>query len=812
MPFCKSHIIYLKEKYYSILSELEHIYRVLDYYGEKSVSSHIESDAKRDIEYLKMKLSEHYRHKKYGIKALEELCGDIDTNNVKKFNFFVYIDVQQEQIEKILVYMERLQAKITQYLSENMVQHLPQPLLSKRYSSRVLSDIIDKHTQALFNFVVDPEGSKKNKEINNFLSCWSHYDIYKVTTLSSLPYEKNSFIGSHSFYYHDLIWTIPSLIDHEVILSALPYNEKINEKIDIYAQIIVSKMLESIHNFDDSLIDHIKNEYGYFFDLDNIKNFLFELYAGWIAFSIHGNAYKYAFYHETLSSYFGRDFWSDEKEKIANDYIFIENAKRDFLLCRQILTLRFGEVTSSSGFIESNLHNNEYFRWVQAFYDGINGDGEQFSELASKLEKAKEAIEKKEGLDGIKKSLMEALHKIQSNIIIAHFEYALDLQTDKSPKPTIEIIEKIISRIKTYMLYNEVFSIFISSVSETIDSESIGNLIMSHKAKQNFKKTVAKQLFFREQDKSVKNIVEDIWKERFNLIHGDRIPHRSILRKKLLEDSVTLKEAYVMRQKRYYQKRLEAKQDVYLGYFDEIRLEKRESTVQIEDFDQSIENLFDKPDKNTQEPYFEIKHALIEVDLGHSDQIAEAKKNATMEAVVFIYMEDASNTKKNNKLIEEIGKAENIQIYKSLGSEDFVCRFWANQEEQKQIWEAADQIKALEGVSDTFMSIVLRPLDGEVLYPIDDAIWIKQLYKMKNPMQMQDFRENISNACEWKGKPWNQALYKNKQLQIFNTEGGYDFELWWNVRDFSYILKTYNALYKEIDVVTSFVEIYIDEN
>ncbi len=787
---CKSQLIYLKEKYYSILSELKHKYQVLNYYKQKLRSqSQLLEDLQKDIKGISAYLKVMYGHKKYGLNHLDELCKLEEP--VDKFDFIVYLDVHKEKIEEVLQYLERVHAKMLQYLSESMVQHLPQPSLQKRYSSKILSDIIDRHTQQLFNYFSDQNNQ-------NILSCWSHNDVYEITDKTLLEGAERSLIGSHSFYYHDLIWTLPTMIDHEVILSALQDNEAVRNRIKSLTNNIIGARKRS------------NDVFSYFSEEDTVSSFLWELLTSYVVYSIYGNAYLESFFHETFGSFLGREFWDDNQEKIAENFTFSQEQRRDMLFCRQILMLMFTSVQGNISKIENRniIDDSNYLQWVKNCLH-IKGrpynafEGRTIENWMKEIEGAEDKTEKINEIFNHIEDFWSSLKNENDilSVISSHYHNFFDGIRNSDNSIRIEYLEKF----NSYIAWVQNIGEFINIVIEHIKDFTIENLFFS--SMEDFEKMVLqKSPFFYcddiERPISYKPLPNTIWKNRFESLANDKLPHRSFLRKELLSaldsDGLT---PYIMSQKRYWQKKMDDTTPATLGYFDDITFDKKETEISLEDFDRNIVALFDLDDshEDTQDIFFETKHALLRLD---NESDGSPDNNTHIKMILQVYLKQSGDMEQIKQFVENIKNIDAQlyaakEIYKSLGSEDFVCCFWLEKGKQTNAWSIVEKIEKFDDVADTYMSVQLLPTSK-----IDNKILIKQLWRLKDSMSYDEFKEEVLKIT------LNSSLENNKKLQIYDIEGGFDFELWWDIGTFEPIKNTYNNMVESIDTVVSFVAVH----
>ena len=93
--FKESNIVYLQEKYISILKELKYIQGVSNYYHSITTKGYANFyEIYEDLEIFKEYIEEIYKHNKYGVIKLKK----IET----LYEFFIILDIQNYKIEEIL--------------------------------------------------------------------------------------------------------------------------------------------------------------------------------------------------------------------------------------------------------------------------------------------------------------------------------------------------------------------------------------------------------------------------------------------------------------------------------------------------------------------------------------------------------------------------------------------------------------------------------------------------------------------------------------------------------------------------------------
>lgn len=339
----KSHISYLKERYLAILKELNHFQDIASYY-HKLTEEHtkIFEQATSNGKKFRKKIIYYYKESEYSIYSLER-CSDIT-----KFIFLV--DIQNMKLEELINEFSALHKKLLQSVHEVLPQHVPNPSINKRYASKVLSDNLNVHVNNLYKFL-------NNEASEDIYLYWEHsnyYELDKYETQSIFNDNKHGFI-SYSFYYHDIVWSIPTLLDREVILHAVKSNAFSSEKANIRS-FCKNNINNIITIFEDKYKENtiIKDYCSVFRNMFTGDDFVLELMSDMIAVELYGETYILSFFHETLGLYCGREthleesYLEDKKEyktrdtiKDLNDAYYYGRPNRDTLIVRQYLILQY---------------------------------------------------------------------------------------------------------------------------------------------------------------------------------------------------------------------------------------------------------------------------------------------------------------------------------------------------------------------------------------------------------------------------------------------------------------------------------------
>ena len=705
IPF-KTHKYYTYEKYYSILVELLNLYKIIKIYENKNV---LDSQISNVINTFKEELKEEYTH----IQILEP----------KDFiEFLIRLDSLKQNLETKVYKIGLLHNKIIQSITESSPHITPLPPIQKRYSSKALSSLLKKHHNKLFGILSNNEG-----EYVSISSIWSHNDNYRIDSIDTTNH-----FSQHSFYYHDIAWTIPAVIDHEIILHAIQKNKTFEVTIAECSQTIKDSIEKTI-NSDLAIQKNKKSSFlweKYYFEFQSfintmIKNILWELAADLIGIELHGKGYVYSLFHETLGEYFGRDFI--KKDGSFSKYLSLDiDKKRDSLLLRHM--------TIAALIKEDNddKEYNEYIYYIKNLIKTFN-PGNNIQNLYRYMD----------------------LNSKNARIILDN--------------DTTHEIEQILEEAKSYQFL--IFETYRSVLKDAI--KPIGHNITSLNAELNEFKNSSP--FFNDKGVSVSKF---LWEVRNKELVSGSLPHRSLLRKELLcnldIDGGHTFESYIL----YYRytpssMALKSNGSIAFGDYSKIHISPlQEKTIDICKKIDTCLNAFDED----QETYFETKHTLLKIN--HFSNSITSNDNK-IKIYILVHL---TNTKQPKDMVEmsdnmiedtSITKYSNsISIYKSFGPEDIVIE--ATLKSIEDTWTFIETIRSKysKEIRETFSNITIDNLSDS--YQLNDDIWIKGFYRVTPETDFDTFYNTIIGYKQLKD------LISNELMQIYNiTDDYYDFEIWW---------------------------------
>jgi len=684
---------YLMEKYYSIFSELYSLNAIVYFYYNKGILDDNIVQATKDF----FKEIEN---------TYERFTAKFTSGNF--YRILIDIDYERSILEEVLLKYEMLHEKVIQTIFENSSHIHPLPPILKRYSSKVLSSILENHHQEIMKLF-----GNDNQKI---FAKWSHQEAYSIPTIGGTTH-----FSQHSFYYHDLVWIIPSVIDHEVILKTIQSNEVLKrliaEQRDNIVSSIIGKLQEIIKQ---SSLDPNKKsffqEYIDFID-SNTENILWELTADFIGVSLYGDHYKLSFFHETLGKFFGREFYKGDE--FIHHISMGASPRRDALLVRHIVAaLTFGVALGAY----PKLNDNQVLKDI---------------------------------VDGFKKMITDNSFWEWMGEDAAANNPGSTLNSDRwSAKQFCNVLRIFIHNFGTFT--NEVLS---SKISAILPNDKV----------KAFKE---QSPFFNENGEF--NLLE-LWTDRFSAIDENKILHRSILRKKLVNNisgATVSTSAYVLSY-RYAMgsfSKIDQGGEIAFGSHKSIAIEKKDGKIYLEKEIEAIKTNFND---NKYQEAFMAKHALL--------LIGDKKKtNNNFTLYMLVYLKDNNH---NNiiKLALKIKKDNaSCNVYKSFGPEDIVIE--ASFESDSEIWKFVEGIRSTyEGIAQTFTSITTAKKKFE------SNTWIKSHYVTLPTLTFKNFYDKAHEIYE------ERRYLADNKMQIFNiADKFYDFEVWWNqvsLDDISYFQK-----------------------
>ncbi len=693
----ESHQYYYFEKYYSIAAELFNLSQIINTYTDKGI---LDKTFHNIINDLKDKIAKDFK-----------IIKNFQDNDF--IIFLMEIDKAKIEMEKLLHYMDLIHNKTIQAITESSPHIHPLPPIQKRYSSKVLSGLLNEHHQTLFDIL---SGLSQN---SNILSLWSHNDNYQINDLPGL----NTYMSQHSYFYHDIAWNIPAIIDHEIILKSIQNNEDINTLISKQANDIktnFTQVLEKTPRVQEHKNHHLQWQLYYqeFEDFiqNNIEKIFWELSADYIGYIIHGEAYLISFLHETLGEYFGREFYNGT---IRDDRISMGiSIQRESLLLRHFILLSLVDLPQG-GYLET-LRGNLYDTFFTP--NKIN---------TNRLDKWMEAKSSIKTVDQAKKD------EIHLQITEAH-EYHLII---------IEIARLILT---------------------TFDKKTITDYIQ----KEDLNKFKENSSFFDNNKQSIANY---LWGERFKAL--PMLPHRSILRQQLIKNLGHNIEAvaYVMQYRYSSKSNLIEGKTINFGNYSDISID--EITSLTFDIQEKIDDCINMIDNSTK--FFQTKHTLLKISSLFNEPIS-SNNIYTLYMLIYLKEDNPDSTISlindiscNLKQMKDTLKISNCNIYKSFGPEDIVleAQFTAD----TTIWNFIEQIRTenKNKIYETFSSITINNLDTSSLM-LGDNMWVKSYYRVPTGITFKDF---YTHATDYEKLT---ILIQDDRMQIFDLSNKYyDFEVWW---------------------------------
>ena len=702
-----SHSTYIKEKYLSILKELEHLQNISAYYDLLTDDDYENfKDLKENIIKFRGYIEQIYRHKDYSLDYLEA-CEYMH-------DFVIRLDIQNMKIEKFLRYFSSLHKKLLQLIAEVLPHHLPTPSTGKRYSSKILSDYLHENTNKLYKFLLTED------EVSEIHLYWEHIDSYKLGGYNSQMFLKQNpmrFV-SHSFYYHDIVWNIPTLIDREVILHAMKSKKfsEIKQKFIKDMEVALEKLSEKAKG-EIEKVSQTKNSDDFIQSFEGAftkETFIVELMGDIVGLIIHGEAYVLSFLHETLGRSYGRDFYHDS-DAVCEYITYNCNPIRDTQIVRQRTLLNFYLVASQDNDLDSK--HDPYFQEVVDILDYMS------------------IGEVKEGREDI-------------------------FNPSKEPNPQTQKEED-----STRKVYRIIMANIIGIVGNVLRRyyPMIQNKIYPSDPINEYKDNI----FIRKEGDKLRYINSELWDERFSSIKkSDRdeyeIPHKSILRKKILEISFSgnyQMTPYILKFKKSIQDRDD--ECISFGLFDEVKITLSEKSFNIE---KEINNLFKIPE----DPLPIIhKHALLKMkEVGFSQG-----SNSSYKLYVLITLNNTFDFESMKKIETWCDEAQkHIIYYKSLGPQDIVLEFFCNN--NAEVWSTLSTFREdnQDNIAKTY-SIVSACSDEN-----DDKLDIHALCGLNIVKDVEGIKDRLFTSQVFIDKSWNNEKWREK-IVLHNTIGRKAYEL-----------------------------------
>ena len=700
----KSHKYFIFEKYYSITAELNNLHEIILIYEKKNI---LDDNLSELVILLATTIEKEFTR----IQALDY--------NIF-YDILIELDYIRVKMQKIINNTHALHTKTVQAIMEATPNIYPIPHIQKRYSSKILSIILDSHHKNLYKSL-----SGRDADI---YSIWTHNDGYKIN-----DFLERKYISNHSFYYHDIAWNIPTIIDHEIILEAIQNNDDFKTLLEKIAKRVENNCISFFNNNEHFIM--LQEEFifkTYFQEVNdflknNLENTLWELSADLIGAKLHGEESIISLLHETLGEYVGRGFYVGDDKK--NHISFGISIQRESLLLRQsILTTVMAKGLNDQTYI--GLICNAFYKLFIAHSDNTNISFDQ--------------IMKKNSEDQLIGNDFEVQEKIKGQIQEAN------------------IYRRVFARI-----YNEIIVTFIK---DREIEKSINELVKNITWK-------SESAFFNESGNSISKV---LWKKRSDLLKDNNLPHRSILRQNLLEnlgvdDCGT---PYMMSCQYNIANSLIQNNHVVFGAYSDIIIKPiLDPKINIEEkILTCLDSIIDRP----QDAHFETKHTLLKIYDNTFQQKVE--KNET-KFYIFIYLKKTSNPKDILDLMKRMyeGLIKNkdnfslnsMTLFKSFGPEEIVLE--GKVLNHSDAWKVIEYIrnKHAKEIRETFSNITIN-LNNYTEH-LGDNICIKGYYRVAPHISYESFLEKLNQL------PTIKKLIDSKKMRIYEiTDKFFDFEIWWN--------------------------------
>lgn len=712
--FQETHLQYLAEKYYSVKKEVEHLKKIIRYSIEYFALIHANPDNTNIYNQLSG-LSEELNNYCADLNnVINDVTYGFDSNMMNESDTFLqWIDYHNDNIEYYLFSYRNIHKKAWQVLEVVVHQDSISRFFTKRYSSKVLNDHTEKHLKNLYGAI----SNMQHDEARDIFAYWGYANDYKA--YKGIGHD----FAIYSFYFHDLIWSMPVIIDHEVILLALQNRDELKK-------FVIEKATESSRRIASAINDNFKathpegdaesiiisnKDWKGFASPMNIERFLYELLSDIIGINLYGEAYIIAFFHETLSKDYGRRYFSSTGEYVS-PILFIPQLKRDWLILRQMLLSKYKSLFPDDGTFSlcTNIQNNE-----------------------NSLKKYLEIVNK----------TVSTLISTENN---GDFFKCPSLQHTVAEGKDSEI-DYYENRIK----YSRVIKIILHELT---------GLLMTPHFRQQIDKIVADIKPFAEKDLFIKNnLVPKMWEIRLKAImKAEKIPHRSRLRKLILGNN-NFDKPFILKAKHSVNP---SGSSNYFGVYNDLEFKERSPSI---DYANEIRN---KSNDNNKQIIW--KHALLKYKDTNRGQV-ESKNNLKVGVTILIYLREGTDVDEINNNIDKLAmylQKEGdtwVDIYKSLGPEDIVLSI--RMKNLANLWTLIEKITAKHDfILDTYSLI---SLDED--YVFEDNIMVMSLCRLRDSSKYDEFVSEVSKIDSY------STLMKRNILQIYDTTGAFDFELWWQM-------------------------------
>jgi len=287
-----------KEKLSIMLKEILHLRYILNYYSLKPKNRDSSSDTKQTIESANIKedmstaeeslisVKESLKEVYDIIKILDNYINSDKDTQEENLYFIILQDYIGKTINNTLHTIELIYKKIYQIFEESYNQYIPKPTLGRRFSNNNLVSTLKSHYEKIINSL----GVAKSKLIlswsyKNYMSLeYSQYELNRYNSTKS--YE--TFINL-PYWYYELPTLLPSITHACIKIVLTQKDSKIREQKEQIEKDIKSYSINLQNNL--LIADKI---------LDKDIALTDKIIADITAFAIHGNAYIYSLFHETI--------------------------------------------------------------------------------------------------------------------------------------------------------------------------------------------------------------------------------------------------------------------------------------------------------------------------------------------------------------------------------------------------------------------------------------------------------------------------------------------------------------------------------
>lgn len=632
------------EKMVIILKELENIDRVLNFfngYNDSSEEFCEEKPIKKNIRFLRLDIVSLQKK----IRLLHEKHNFPEKN--EDMLFLIHYDYVRTQIEDMLIVIHALYDKMRQLFGETLNQYLPYPILGRRYSNHGIMMYLNNYYRELLKSF-----SLKDRPPKELILGWNFrtgfkYKIFINREIKRENYNEDTYNNyiDLPYWYNELPMLLPA-ITHEVIFIALREPNTALKELQLSLTRSMTKLLNNPNN---QFVQKVQELIGY---SQYTKDFTELIISDVVSYKIHGNAYIYSLFHNTIAEKVSKDYLKIIHNNTEEDYDLVPNEwffhqKKDHSILRLHFMLKL---------MNKDKHQKEMLNMLNALMPLNENVNFGFS---------KHYKEQQPSFENSYKSVKNYLEQLLRTLLIWKEEHKKEIEniakSEENNSPTFST------------LWNERF--------ETL-AKHPNHVVHQNNFRREIHKSVSDIDYLKNQSLESNSIIYilELGKARKDI--------KSSQYKNVVQNIDIMKYIDTEIQKQTKVKGHHPKKMTVYGIYDWVTLHKKQSTVDIQE---SFNKLINTKNKNTHQNdnqpslrYFTSKQILMKV---HDTTVGVLKENQNNHFSVIFNIElkkKIDNEKCSNgysELKETITAiAEKLQtnnknfkeanIYKTLGPKD----------------------------------------------------------------------------------------------------------------------------------------------